>query len=304
MEKVDLLNMLQTRLVDILLKVEYDPWSLLIFQTLIWSFRRWSIYHLTSPEIDGCVKEYLWNTSIDLVSRFAPEGLKEFGVVWLSPNNVGDRIDILEELNEYFEWMVDQMDISIETESDEMQNILSVFLDDTIHEIVEKWLNGRDQFRIYPRKEEDTEKFPSGKIFDLMRRILAQQPPARPAPEPVSEPAPEPAPAPEPTPEPAPAPEPAAEPTPEPAAEPTPEPAAEPAPEPAAEPAPEPAPEPIPAPPPAPEPIPPPPPEPAPVKHTIASALRARRTMRIKGNRSYDKVRDRVSKTRKHVLNR
>jgi hypothetical protein len=26
--------------------------------------------------------------------------------------------------------------------------------------------------------------------------------------------------------------------------------------------------------------------------------------MRIKGNRSYDKVRDRVSKTRKHVLNR
>jgi hypothetical protein len=269
MEKVDLLNMLRTRLVDILFRVENDPWSLLIFQTLLWSFRRWSIYHLTSPEIDGCVKDYIWDTSIDLVSKFAPEGLKEFGVVWLSPNNVGDRIDILEELNEYFEWMVDQMDISIETESDEMQNTLSIFLDDTIHEIVEQWLNGRDYFRIYPRKEEDTEKFPSGRIFDLMRRILAQQPPAAPAPVPLA---------------PEPIPEPVHEPVPEPVHEPVPEPVHEPAPEPAPEPTPKAAPE--------------------PVKHTIASALRARRTMRIKGNRSYDKVRDRVSKTRKHVLNR
>jgi hypothetical protein len=300
MESVDLPNMLRTRLVDILSKVQNDPWSLLIFQTLLWSFRRWSIHHLTSPEVNGFMKDYVWDTSIDLVNQFAPDGLKEFAVVWLSPTNIGHRIDLLEEFNEYFEWMVDQMDVSIETESDEMQNNLSVFLDDTINEIIESWLNGRDHFRIYPRKEEDTDNFPSGRIFDIMRRILEQPPPVQPpleaaVPE-VPPPVPEVPEVPPPVPEVPEVPPPVSEvsevPPPVPEVPP-------PVPE-VSPPVPE-------VPPPVPE-VPPPvlevPPPVPPVKHTITSALRARRTMRVKGHRSYDKLKERPSKTRKRLLNR
>ena len=242
MENVDLPKVLCTRLVNILSKVQNDPWSLLIFQTLLWSFRRWSIHHLTSPEVNGFMKDYVWDTMIDLVNGFAPGGLKDFAVVWLSPTSIGDRIDLLEELNEYFVWMVDQMDISIETESAEMQNSLSVFLDNTINEIIERWLNGRDHFRIYPREEEDTENFPSGKIFDLMRQILEQAPPVERPPETGPEAQPETGPEAQ--------------------------------------------------------------AETGPIRHTITSALHVRRTMRIKGKRSYEKVRDRTSKTRKRLLNR
>jgi len=304
MDSVDLPNMLHTRLVDILSKVQNDPWSLLIFQTLLWSFRRWSIHHLTSPEVNGFIKDYMWDTSIDLVNQFAPDGLKEFAIVWLSPTNIGDRMDLLEELNEYFEWMVEQMDVSIEAESEEMQNNLSVFLDDTINEIIETWLNGRDHFRIYPRKEEDTDKFPSGRIFDIMQRILEQPPPVAVTAPPVP-PVPEAPPFFSPPPPfltPAP-------PVPAAVAPPPPVPEATPflpqaysfVPPPYPPPLPVSAPPPPVPPPEAPPPVPPPE---APIKHTIASALRARRTMRVKGHRSYDKVRERASKTRKRPLNR
>ena len=271
--------MLQTRLVDILNKIRDDPWSLLIFQTLLWSFRRWAIHHLTSPDVNGLIKDYVWDTSIDLVREFAPNGLKEFGVIWLSPTNVGDRVDLLEELNQYFVWVVEMIDISIENESDDQQNILSVFLDDTISEIIERWLNGRTDYRIYPLPTEDHDTFPVNNIYDIMKRILDHNisgkittPTFTSQKEPIVSVVVE---APRPSPEP-PQPEP---PQPEP---PQPEP---PQPEP---PQPE---------PPQPEPVgvaPPPPPQ------TFASALRRRRTMRVHSvSRSYQAVKNMASKTRK-----
>jgi hypothetical protein len=255
----DLLKTLETSLTTLLGKVSNDPWSLLMFQTLMWSFRRWAIHYLTSDETNGPMHEYVWDTHIHLVRQFAPDGLKEFGVVWLNPLNVGDRTDLLEELNEYFMFIVDVLDKALNEDNENDQNTLSIFLDDTITEILDGWLTGREQYRIYPRSEESVDTFPSERVFVIMRLILENTVSGTAVPPPPTAEASEPAA------------EPASEPVSEPAAEPVPEPVPEPASEPASEPLKE---------------------------TTIKDAIRRRRTMRVRGKR-VEGARGSSAKTRK-----
>jgi hypothetical protein len=168
----ELLKRLEDSLVNLLQSVRGDPWSLLIFQTLIWSFRRWAVYYLVSEDMDTNMHDYLWDSHIDLVKEHAPDGLKEFGVVWLSPTNVGDRVDYLEELNSYFLFIVDKLNHAIDTDNQDEQNLLAIFLDETITDIIAEWLEGRTEFRIYPDHDESSEKFSSEKIFSIMQIIL------------------------------------------------------------------------------------------------------------------------------------
>jgi hypothetical protein len=168
----DLLKTLEVSLTNLLVKVRQDPWSLLIFQTLLWSFRRWAIHYLVSADTVGSMHDYLWDSHIDLVRNYAPEGLKDFGVVWLSPSNVGDRTDNLEELNSYFLFIVDKLNHSIETDNEDEQNLLSIFLDETLTEIIEEWLEDLSDYKIYPGLNDSADSFPTEKIFTMMQRIL------------------------------------------------------------------------------------------------------------------------------------
>ena len=168
----ELLTRLEESLVSLLETVRGDPWSLLIFQTLIWSFRRWAVYYLVSEDMDTNMHDYLWDSHIELVKEHAPEGLRDFGVVWLNPTNVGDRIDSLEELNSYFLFIVDKLNHAIDTDNEDEQNLLAIFLDETITDIISEWLEGRTEYRIYPDHNESSEHFPSEKIFGIMQIIL------------------------------------------------------------------------------------------------------------------------------------
>ena len=168
----NLLNTLEVSLTNLLQRVNNDPWSLLIIQTLLWSFRRWAINYLMSTEMEGCMKDYVWDSHLELVRDFAPDGLKEFGIIWLNPTNVGDRVDILEELNAYFLCMVDNLDRVLENDNDDDQNTFAIFLDETITDIVSKWLDGREEYRIYPKSDTSADTFENGKIFTIMQLIL------------------------------------------------------------------------------------------------------------------------------------
>ena len=168
----DLLKTLEESLTKLLRRVRGDPWSLLIFQTLIWSFRRWAIHYLMSADYTASMHDYIWDSHIDLVREFAPDGLKDFAVVWLNPSNVGDRIDILQELNAYFMFIVDKLDYAIQEDNDTDQDTLSNFLDETITEILEKWLEGRQEYSIYPGINDSPDSFPTDKIFTIMQLIL------------------------------------------------------------------------------------------------------------------------------------
>jgi len=186
----------ETNLVTILNKVQGDPWSLLIFQTLLWSFRRWAIHYLMSSEASDTMKDYIWDSHLDLVRQFAPIELKDFGIIWLNPSNIGNRIDSLEELNNYFHTIVDALDVAIQTDNEEEQSALASFLDDRLTEIIDIWLNGQSDFRIYPTANQSPDSFSPARVFEIMRLILK-------APEPEPEPIP-PIPEPEPVPEPVP----------------------------------------------------------------------------------------------------
>ena len=297
----DLLKRLEDSIVKLLESVRGDPWSLLIFQTLIWSFRRWAIHYLISDDTSDNMHDYIWESHIDLVRNFAPEGLQELGVVWLSPANVGDRIDSLEELNAYFLLIVDKLNKAIDTDNDAEQNLLSIFLDETLTDIIGEWLEGRTEYRIYPTHEESSDTFSTERIFSIMQKILEKNarprrevvvkssepivlerletsPPVMPVaavePEPVYVPVePE---APQPMPE-------AAPPMPE-APPPMPE-------------APPPMPEAL-LPPLPPPPLPPPPPS-KPVYMTIAAAINRRRTMRLHGKRPTEETPNNKNKTRR-----
>jgi len=172
--------MLETSIVTLLNKVQNDSWSLLIFQTLLWSFRRWAIHYLMSSEPTDLMKDYVWESHLDLVRQFAPVELKDFGIIWLNPTNVGSRVDILEELNDYFLKVVDALDEAIKTDNEEAQNTLAVFLDDDLTAIVGTWLDGKNEYRIYPKADQSPDSFSPSRIYEIMRLIMDE-----PAPEPV-----------------------------------------------------------------------------------------------------------------------
>jgi len=165
-------DLLTIQLVSHLDNVKTDPWSLLIYQTLLWSFRRWAIHYLTSDDMDGLMKDYTCDTHLDLVRQFAPTGLKDFGIIWLNPANVGDRVDNLEELNIFFMGIVDKLDDAIQNDDENQQNNLAIFLDCTITEIIDEWLDGRKEYRIYPLSTDSPDIFPSERIFEIMQLIM------------------------------------------------------------------------------------------------------------------------------------
>ena len=232
--------------------------------------------------MDTDMHDYLWDSHIDLVKNYAPEGLQEFGVVWLSPANLGDRVDLLDELNSYFLSIVDKLNRAIQTSNEDEQNVLAIFLDETITDILTEWLEGRTEYRIYPDHTESSESFPTERIFTIMQQILEKN--ARPRAEipvpavnatpsiletlhvPVFVPEP-------PVPEPVAAAAPPLEPEPEPVAA-APEPEPEPEPEPVAVQAPK------------------------PLHMTIAAALKRRKTLRLHGRRAESNQPNRAS-TRK-----
>ncbi len=185
---------LETSVSDLLTNSLADPWSLLMIQTLIWCFRRWAIHYLTSDETTTTMREFLWDSHLDLVDQFSPPDLREFALIWLNPENVGDRADTLELLNAVFLKVVDAFDHALQTEDDEEQNALADFIDIRLTCIMDKCLAEKQQYRIYPTQEESPDSFSTLKIYQIMESILdkfvTSREPAHPEPQPV-EPAPQ-----------------------------------------------------------------------------------------------------------------
>jgi hypothetical protein len=169
---MDSVKPLEAALSSLLSSVREDPWSLLIIQTLLWSFRRWAIFYLTSDELTTSMREFLWETHLDLVDQHAPAGLRDFALVWLNPDNVGDRQDTLEELNAYFLRLIDCFDHALRQNDEDEQNALADFIDERITVVLDRWLEGKPQYRIYPTAEESPDVFATNKIYAIMQNIL------------------------------------------------------------------------------------------------------------------------------------
>jgi hypothetical protein len=169
---MDQIQALETAVSDLLKKHLADPWSLLMIQTLIWCFRRWAIHYLTSDETTTTMREFLWETHLDLVDQFSPPDLREFAIVWLNPEHVGDRADALEDLNAIFLKTVDAFDHALQTEDDEEQNALADFIDIRLTVIMDTVMADKQQYRIYPTQAESPDTFSTLKIYKIMESIL------------------------------------------------------------------------------------------------------------------------------------
>jgi hypothetical protein len=67
---------------------------------------------------------------------------------------------------------VDKLNHSIESDNEDEQNLLSIFLDETLTEILDEWLENLSEYRIYPGLNDPSDSFPTEKIFTMMQRIL------------------------------------------------------------------------------------------------------------------------------------
>jgi hypothetical protein len=189
----DLQNIIELNIVNLFNKTQNDAWTIIIFQTLIWSFRRWAIHYLMSTDMCVNLKDCVWDTHVDLVREFAPTNLKDFGIIWLNPINIEHRGDIIEELNQYFMMIVDFIDKFIQTDNEDALNILACFLDDRLTELIDVWLSEKSQYRIYPKIDDSPDSFSIIRIHEIVHTIMNEnKEPFVPVvvPEPVVEPVP------------------------------------------------------------------------------------------------------------------
>lgn len=163
---------LETNIVNLFNKVKNDSWLILIFQTLLWSFRRWSIHYLMLNETIESMKDYAWDSHLDLVREFAPVELRDFAVIWLNPINITNRTDILNELNEYLILLVDALDRSINTDNENNLNTIADFLDTGLTKLIDAWLLDKNKFRIYPSLDQTPDSFSVTRIHEIMRVIM------------------------------------------------------------------------------------------------------------------------------------
>ena len=168
----DLQNIIELNIVNLFNKTQNDSWTIIIFQTLIWSFRRWAIHYLMSTDMCVNLKDCVWDTHVDLVREFAPNELKDFGIIWLNPINIEHRGDIIEELNQYFMMIVDFIDKFIQTDNEDALNILACFLDDRLTELIDVWLSEKSQYRIYPKIDDSPDSFSVIRIHEIVHTII------------------------------------------------------------------------------------------------------------------------------------
>ena len=168
----DLQNIIELNIVNLFNKTQNDSWTIIIFQTLIWSFRRWAIHYLMSTDMCVNLKDCVWDTHVDLVREFAPNELKDFGIIWLNPINIEHRGDIIEELNQYFMMIVDFIDKFIQTDNEDALNILACFLDDRLTELIDVWLSEKPQYRIYPKIDDSPDSFSVIRIHEIVHTII------------------------------------------------------------------------------------------------------------------------------------
>ena len=168
----DLQNIIELNIVNLFNKTQNDSWTIIIFQTLIWSFRRWAIHYLMSTDICVNLKDCVWDTHVDLVREFAPNELKDFGIIWLNPINIEHRGDIIEELNQYFMMIVDYIDKFIQNDNEDALNILACFLDDRLTELIDDWLSEKSQYRIYPKIDDSPDSFSVIRVHEIVHTIM------------------------------------------------------------------------------------------------------------------------------------
>lgn len=149
------------------------PWGALIPQLLLWSFRRFCVEKLLYS-LDQPLSEQIWDDHLELVNRYCPHGLESACGTWLTDENLELVHSPLEEYNAFFIELLKLIDDALETDSEEDQNAVSEFLDESIRVAVKEWATEgpMEKFFIFPMDEDKDDIFTAEQMLGLIDHLI------------------------------------------------------------------------------------------------------------------------------------
>jgi len=163
------------------------PWAALIPQVLLWSFRRFCIEKLTLSE--GSLQQSFCDDTLELVHMYCAKGLEVVSIEWFTPENIEQVSSPLEDYMKFFIEFCKQLDRSIEDNDDKTQDVLSEFLDESMGEMISRWVDEKhSKLLIFPMRVEDDDEFTEAQFSQLINALLLYS--YKPAPVPLVPPAP------------------------------------------------------------------------------------------------------------------
>jgi hypothetical protein len=149
------------------------PWGALIPQLLLWSFRRFCVEKLLYS-LDQPLSEQIWDDHLELVNRYCPHGLESVSGTWLTDENLELVHSPLEEYNSFFIDLLKLIDAALETDSEEEQNAVSEFLDESIRDAIKEWATEgpMEKFFIFPMGEAQDDIFTAEQMLGLIDHLI------------------------------------------------------------------------------------------------------------------------------------
>ena len=160
------------RLKSLLGPVPTQPWCALIPQLLMWSFSRFCIEKLLDDKTEKLM-DYLWEDHVELIQKYAPNGLKNVAAKWLTPDNISKMHSSPQIYNAFFIDFITLIDTLFNGGDGVLEDNISEFLDVHTRRIFAEWLSGPKRcLLIYPQKEEDDDVFTDTQFMHLIQSLL------------------------------------------------------------------------------------------------------------------------------------
>jgi hypothetical protein len=149
-----------------------NPWAALLPQLLLWCFRRFCIQHLTNLE-ENRLLDYLWDSHLELVTKYAPKGLAHIVHTWMTPDNISQMSSSSEDYNQFFVECIQALDEAIFNNNDALEDTIIDLLDSKIRTTIMEWLTGPSRaFFIFPMNEDQANVFTQAQFLSLVRVLL------------------------------------------------------------------------------------------------------------------------------------
>lgn len=160
------------RLKSLLGPIPTHPWSALIPQLLLWSFRRYCIDKLFDPDTTSLL-DTVWEDHFQLIHLYAPKGLRTITTSWITPENLERMHSQPVQYNEFFLDFLKLVDEALQKEDEGLQDFISDFLDIQVRATFKEWLPGtKANFLIYPMREDNDDEFTDEQFMNLIQSLL------------------------------------------------------------------------------------------------------------------------------------
>jgi hypothetical protein len=124
--------------------------------------------------LDQPLSEQIWDDHLELVNRYCPHGLESACGTWLTDENLELVHSPLEEYNAFFIDLLKLIDAALETDSEEDQNAVSEFLDESIRVALKEWgtEGPMEKFFIFPMDEGKDDIFTAEQMLALIDHLI------------------------------------------------------------------------------------------------------------------------------------